>query len=306
MKAHHIIWILVLVALCALDLVVSGGLLPVGGVLLWKIRIPRMMAAAIAGGSLSLAGTQMQALFRNPLSDPHIMGVSGGAGLGAAIAALAVTGSTATMVSAAFLGALLTGILVVWIASRIKSTGTLLLTGVMLGFIFSAISSILQYSATEESLKLYYSWMAGSFGSVGKTGLAVMGGALLAGLLLAVPSGKGLDLVLFGDDFATLSGLPLKRLRFRVMLGCALLAGSVTAFCGPIGFVGIVAPHIVRRLEKTSVHRVVTPLATLCGASLSVAADVIAHIGPYPLPVGSTMAIIGIPIVLTLLWRKKI
>ena len=306
MKPRTLLWCLALIALCLLDLIVSDGFSPAGGVILWKLRFPRMLAAVLAGGSLALAGAQMQALFRNPLADPHIMGVSGGAGLGASIAALAVTGSTFTLVSAAFAGALLTGLLVVWISARIHSTGTLLLTGVMLGFVFSALSSILQYSATEESLKLFYSWMAGSFGSVGSAGLIVMGTAFLIGLGIAVSVGKGLDLVLFGDEFAALSGLRLRRLRFLVMTGCALLAGAVTAFCGPIGFVGIVAPHIVRRMEGTSVHRVVIPLSPLCGASLAVGADIIAHIGPQPLPVGSTMAIIGIPLILVLLWRRRI
>jgi len=306
MKPRTLIWALALLLLCALDLLVSDGISPASGTVLWKLRVPRMLTAVLAGGALALAGAQMQALFRNPLSDPHIMGVSGGAGLGASIAALAVTGSTVTLVSAAFAGAFLTGLLVVWISTRIHSTGTLLLAGVMLGFIFSALSSILQYSASEESLKLFYSWMAGSFGGVGTTGVLVMAVALSAGLVLAVPIGKGLDLVLFGDDFATLSGLPLKRLRLRVMIGCALLAGSVTAFCGPIGFVGIVAPHIVRHIEGTSVHRVVLPLSPVCGACLSLAADIVSHIGPHPLPVGSTMALIGIPLVMLLLWRKRL
>lgn len=306
MKFRYLLWCAALVLLCLLDVMVSDGISPAGGDILWKLRIPRMMAAVLAGGSLALAGAQMQALFRNPLADPHIMGVSGGAGLGASIAALAITGSTVTLVSAAFAGAFLTGLLVVWISSRTHSTGTLLLTGVMLGFVFSALSSVLQYSASEESLKLFYSWMAGSFGSVGSTGLTVMGVTFLIGLVTALFSGKGLDLVLFGDEFASLSGLKLKRLRFWIMLGCALLAGSVTAFCGPVGFVGIVAPHIVRRIEGTSVHRVVLPVSPVCGACLSVGADIIAHIGRHPLPVGSTMALIGIPLVLVLLWRKRI
>jgi len=306
MKARYLLWPAVLIALCALDLVISEGFSPVGGDVLWKLRVPRMLTAVLAGGSLALAGAQMQALFRNPLADPHIMGVSGGAGLGASIAALAITGSTVTLVSAAFAGAFLTGLLVVWISSRTHSTGTLLLTGVMLGFVFSALSSVLQYSASEEGLKLFYSWMAGSFGSVGSTGLAVMGTTFIVGLIIALSSSKGLDLVLFGDEFASLSGLKLKKMRFRTMLGCALLAGSVTAFCGPVGFVGIVAPHIVRRIEGTSVHGVVMPLSPICGACLSVGADIISRIGRHPLPVGSTMALIGIPLVLVLLWRKRI
>ena len=128
-----------LVGLVALDLLVGDGFSVPSGVILWKLRVPRMLTAVLAGGSLALAGAQMQALFRNPLADPHIMGVSGGAGLGAALAAIVIGTSGVSMVSAAFIGAFLTGLLIVWVSSRIHSTGTLLLVGVMLGFIFSAI-----------------------------------------------------------------------------------------------------------------------------------------------------------------------
>lgn len=306
MKPRRLLWGLALIVLCLADILISDGFSPAGGDILWKLRVPRMLAATLAGASLALAGAQMQALFRNPLADPHIMGVSGGAGLGASIAALAAAGSTVTLVSAAFAGALLAGLLVVWVSARIHSTGTLLIAGVMLGFVFSAVSSVLQYSASEESLKLFYSWMAGSFGTVGNIGLTIMGVALAVGIGIAVSAHKGLDLVLFGDEFAALSGLKLKRLRLLVMIGCALLAGAVTAFCGPIGFVGIIAPHIVRKIEGTSVHKVVLPLSPVCGACMSVSADIIAHLGQHPLPVGSTMALIGIPLVLILLWRKRI
>ena len=163
----HLCAFLLLAVCCALDLLTGNGLNIPAGIILWKLRLPRMLTALVAGSALGLAGAQMQAIFRNPLADPHIMGVSGGAGLGAAIAALTVTSlsvaSGLTLVAAAFIGALLTGLLVVAVSARVSSTGTLLLVGVMLGFILSAISSVLQYSAGEESLKLFYSWMAGSF-----------------------------------------------------------------------------------------------------------------------------------------------
>ena len=177
-----------------LDLLTGGGINLPSGAILWKLRLPRMLTAV----ALALSGAQMQAIFRNPLADPHLMGVSGGAGLGAAVAALAVTGLGAwaggvTLVSAAFAGALLTGLLIVAVAARTESTTTLLLVGVMLGFVLSALSSILQYSAGEESLKLFYSWMAGSFSGVSYTGLAFMAVLLLVGLALALSQLKALD-----------------------------------------------------------------------------------------------------------------
>ena len=298
--------ILAVLAFAALDLLVGDGISVPSGVILWKLRVPRMLTAVLAGGSLALAGAQMQALFRNPLADPHVMGVSGGAGLGAAIAALAIGTSGVSMVSAAFIGAFLTGLLIVWVSSRIHSTGTLLLVGVMLGFIFSAVSSVLQYRAGEESLKLLYSWMAGSFQGVGPVGVAVIGGAFLIGLACAVCSMKGLDLMLFGESYAGSAGVPLRRLRFVVMIGCALMTGAVTAYCGPLGFVGIAAPHIVRKIMGTSAHKTVLPLSPVAGACLALVADIIAHLGSSPLPVGSTLALVGIPLVIILLWKNRL
>ena len=312
MRSRTKFWLLAACLLLAgLDLVTGNGLSCPEGIIFWKLRLPRMLTALVAGASLALSGAQMQAIFRNPLADPHIMGVSGGAGLGAAIAALAISGLSPwagglTMVSAAFAGALLTGFVIMAVASRTTSASTLLLVGVMLGFVLSAVSSLLQYSAGEESLKLFYSWMAGSFSGASYTGLAVMGSLLLAGFVLAFGQFKGLDLVLFGDEFAALSGAPLKALRFRTVLGCSLMTGAVTAFCGPLGFVGIVAPHIVRRLLGTSSHRCVLPWSLMTGASLALAGDILSHIGPTPLPVGSTLALIGIPLILLLLWRNRL
>ena len=303
--------VVLLLVLAGLDLLTGSGFSLPAGAILWKLRLPRMLTAIVAGAALALAGTQMQALFRNPLADPHIMGVSGGAGLGAAIAALAMGSASAwvsglTLVGAAFLGALLSGGIIVAIAARVKSTGTLLLAGVMLGFVFSAVSSILQYTAGEESLKLFYSWMAGSFTGMPYSGLAVLAGALVVGLALALTCRRGLDLVLFGDDFAAFSGARVSRIRFCTMLGCALMTGAVTAYCGPIGFVGIVAPHIARRLLGTSAHRRMLPGALLTGCCLALCGDILAHAGRTPLPVGSTLAIIGIPLILILLWRNRL
>ena len=302
--------VLVLAACCGLDLLVGNGLSVPAGVIFWKLRLPRMLTALVAGAALGLTGVQMQAVFRNPLADPHIMGVSGGAGLGAAIAALAVTGASLsgglTLVAAAFAGALLSGLLIVSVAARVQSTGTLLLAGVMLGFVLSAVSSVLQYTAGEESLKLFYSWMAGSFSGVRYQGLSLMAGALMAGCGLAFSQAKSLDLVLFGDAFAIYAGASLRRLRLVTMLGCALMTGAVTAFCGPIGFAGIAAPHLARKIWGTSRHKAVLPASMLTGACLTLLGDMLAHIGPIPLPVGSTLALVGIPLIVWLLWRNRL
>ena len=298
-----------LILMAAADLLSGGGgiSLPEGAVL-WKLRLPRVLTALLAGSALALSGAQMQALFRNPLADPHIMGVSSGAGLGAAIAALAASSAVFsgwTLVAAAFAGALVASVLILRASLRLKHPGTLLIFGVMLGFIFSACSSVLQYSAGEESLKIFYNWMAGSFSAGRYADIALMGGTLLTGLLLAVLNGKGLDLTLFGEPYTRLSGGSPRRILTLSMISCCLMTGTVTAFCGPVGFVGIVAPHVVRYLSGRSDHRCVLPWSMVSGAALALTADAAANLSRVPLPVGSTMAFIGIPFILVLMLRSK-
>ena len=299
------------ILLSVLDILVGGaGFGMPDSVILTKLRLPRMLTAVLAGASLALAGLQMQSIFRNPLADPHIMGVSAGAGTGAAIATILVGTSLPaalsglTVVSAAFLGALLTSVLVVMVASRVQSATTLLIFGVMLGFVFSAITSIIEYSANAESLKVFYSWSAGSFIGNSPTGIIIIAGALFVGLLLALLNNRGLDLALFGEDYTVMAGGSPSRIMNISMVGSCLMAGAVTAFCGPLGFVGIVSPHIARTLSGSSVHRRTIPVAMLVGACLSLVADILSQAFPTPLPVGSTMAIIGIPIILLILLKR--
>lgn len=268
------------------------------------IRLPRMLTALLSGAALALGGAQMQAVFRNPLADPHIMGVSGGAGLGAAIAALSMAG-TAGMAVSAFAGALAVSVLVLAAGSRFRSGNTLLLFGVMLGFIFSAVTSVLQYTAGEESLKLFYSWAAGTFTSVSLSGDAIVGGALAIGLALAIFNAKGLDIILFGEEYATLAGATPRRIRLSAILSCSILTGAVTAFCGPLGFVGIVAPHVARRICGTSVHKTILPASMFTGAGLALLADLVCQFPSTPLPAGATLALLGIPVVLMILLAEK-
>ena len=306
-----ILLVLALILLMAADLCAGGaGLGLPDGVIFMKLRLPRMLTAILAGASLSLAGLQMQTIFRNPLADPHIMGVSAGAGTGAAIATLVVGTSLPaalsglTIVSAAFLGARLSSALVMLVSSRIHSATTLLIFGVMLGFVFSALTSILEYSANAESLKVFYSWYAGSFIGNGTMGISIMAAALLAGLVLAGLNSRGLDLLLFGEEYTAMAGASPSRIRNVSMAGSCLMAGAVTAFCGPLGFVGIVAPHIARAMTSSSVHLRTIPATLLVGSGLSLIADILSQVFPVPLPVGSTMAVIGIPIIVYIMFVK--
>ncbi|MBR5174446.1 MAG: iron ABC transporter permease [Bacteroidales bacterium] len=305
------ILVLVVAFLAVMDLLCGGaGFGAPGQVIFTKLRLPRMLMSLLAGASLALAGLQMQTIFRNPLADPHIMGVSAGAGTGAAVATLLVGTSLPglfsglTVVSAAFIGALLTSALVVIVASRMMNATTLLIFGVMLGFVFSALTAILEYSANAESLKVFYSWSAGSFIAGGYEGIVIVSCALAAGLLLALFNNRHLDVALFGEDYSSMAGVRPSRTRNISMIGSCLMAGAVTAFCGPLGFVGIVAPHIARAVAGTSVHIKTIPVTLLTGAGLSLSADILSQVFGRPLPVGSTMAIIGIPIILYILLKR--
>ena len=291
--------------LAAADLACGGGGFSwAEGAVLWKLRIPRVLTALVCGGALAVAGAGMQSLFRNPLADPHILGVSGGAGLGAACAVVllgtawpAFTG--VTMVAAAFAGATLVSLLLLAVSRRIASGPSLLIFGVLLGFLLSALTSILQYTAHEEGLKLFYSWMAGSFSGSRYADVALMAAALIMGFVLLSWRRKGLDLLLFGDAYATLAGADVLRIRRVILAACCLLTAAVTAFCGPVGFIGIIAPHIARRLTGTSAHRTVLPAALLSGASLALLADILSQLAG--LPAGSTVALLGLPLLLPLL-----
>ena len=307
--------LLLLIGLMALDLAVGRVPVRPGDPLflsiLLDLRMPRVATALLAGAALALSGAQMQAVFRNPLADPHIMGVSAGAGLGAAIATLLMAGvgggllAGLSVSAAAFLGAGVISVAIIWAAGRLHNGSTLLVFGILLGFILSAITSILEYSANEESLKFFYIWSAGSFAGRRVAEILLLGVALILGLVLALIGAKGLDLLLFGEDYAALSGAPVRRIRARAMISACLLTGATTAFCGPLGFVGIVAPHIVRRLTGTSRHARVLPLSMIAGGILTLIADLLSQAARVPLPVGSTLALVGIPLILMILLPRK-
>ncbi len=288
------------------------------------LRLPRAVTAIVAGAALALAGTQMQSILRNPLADPHIMGVSSGAALGAAVVTM-LGGSAAgsflgagssisagsfitsglSLAGGAFVGAGLTAGLILFISKRFRSANTLLIFGIMLGFIVNAIVSILQFSSDAESLKTFYSWSAGSFSTSTWPQIGIMTGALIIGYIIAARGVKGLDILLFGDEFAEMSGADPTKIRVSAMVSCCILTAAVTAFCGPLGFVGITAPHIARSILGTSSHRKVLPAALLTGAILGIGADLISQLAPSPLPTASTMAIIGIPIILYILLKRS-
>ena len=309
-KRNICIWmtgiVILLLAIWA-DLMCGGE---ASGQVLWHLRTPRVLTALLAGAALALAGAQMQSVLRNPLADPHIMGVSAGASLGAALATM-LTGRVATtlphvlhglsIASAAFAGAVLSAAIILTASRRFRRASILLIFGVMLGFIISAIVTILQFTSSAETLKIFYNWSAGSFSNAGWTDICIIAAALIIGLFIAVANNKGLDIILFGDEFATMAGAPAQNIRLSAIMSCSLITAAVTAFCGPLGFVGIVSPHIARGIFRTSTHRIIIPASLLTGALIGLISDLISQAVSTPIPIASTMAVVGIPIIIYIL-----
>lgn len=298
-----IIGLAVLVALAAADLLCGGA---VDSEVLRLLRAPRVATALLAGAALALSGTQMQSIFRNPLADPHIMGVSAGASLGAAIATMSAisTSGGLSVALAASVGAMVSALIILLASKKFHSASTLLIFGIMLGFIVNALVAILQFSTDAESLKIFYSWSAGSFSTTTWSDIITLAIAVLIGTALAIAGRKGLDIILFGDEFALMAGAKVGNIRLTALLSCCIMTGAVTAFCGPLGFVGITAPHIARWMFGTSSHKVIIPASILTGGIISIAADLISQMSPSPLPTASTMALVGIPVILYILIGK--
>ena len=304
-----LIWCFLLVTLAAFDLL--RGMFPActeeNFMIMKMVRLPRILTAIIAGGGLAVSGLQMQSILRNPLADPHIMGISSGASLGAAIAILAGGVSLSggmSVVMAAITGAATASMIIMAASAKFRRAATLLVFGVMLSFIVNAIITVLQSGSDAESLKIFHSWSAGSFSTTSIREIGIMAIALALGSAMALSDSKGLDIILFGDEFASLSGARPQKIRINALLSCCLMTGTVTAFCGPIGFVGIVAPHLARTFWRTSAHRHIIPASFLCGSTLGIAADLFSQITSAPVPVSSTMALVGIPIILYILIKR--
>lgn len=295
--------IAVLTALAAADLLCGGA---ADRQVLHLLRTPRVATALLSGAALALSGTQMQSIFRNPLADPHIMGVSAGASLGAALAtmsAISPSGGLSVALSAS-VGAMASALIILLASKKFHSASTLLIFGIMLGFIVNALVAILQFSTDAESLKIFYSWSAGSFSTTTWSDIITLAIAIVTGTALAAAGRKGLDIILFGDEFAQMAGAKVGNIRLTALLSCCIMTGAVTAFCGPLGFVGITAPHIARWMFGTSSHKVIIPASILTGGIISIAADLISQLSPSPLPTASTMALVGIPVILYILIGK--
>ena len=301
-----------------LDLAVGAVAVPLGDVwaaltggdcpratakIILNIRLIKAVVALLAGAALSVSGLQMQTLFRNPLAGPYVLGISSGASLGVALVVLAGFGSSIGIAGAAWLGAALVLVVIAAVGHRIKDIMVILILGMMFSSGVGAIVQILQYLSKEESLKAFVIWTMGSLGDVTFDQRAVLVPSIIAGLLLAVVTIKPLNLLLFGEEYAVTMGLNIRRSRGLLFLSTTLLAGTVTAFCGPIGFIGLAMPHVTRMLFRNSDHRVLVPGTVLSGAAVLLLCALVSKM--FTLPINAITALLGIPIVVWVVLRNK-
>lgn len=281
----------------------GGDCPPVTAKIILNIRLIKAIVALLAGASLSVSGLQMQTLFRNPLAGPYVLGISSGASLGVALVVLAGVGSSMGVAGAAWAGAGIVLLIIAAVGHRIKDIMVILILGMMFSSGVSAVVQILQYLSNDESLKAFVMWTMGSLGDVTARQLLVLIPAIVAGLLLAIVTIKPLNMLLFGEEYAVTMGLDMRRSRALIFLSTTLLAGTVTAFCGPIGFIGLAMPHVTRLLFGNSDHRILLPGTILTGAAVMLLCDLISKL--FTLPINAVTALLGIPIVVWVVIRNK-
>ena len=322
-----IILSLLLVILFMLDLLIGSVHIPLRDILgalfggdvdastrliVLDIRLIKAIVAILTGMALSVSGLQMQTLFRNPLAGPYVLGISSGASLGVALFILGMpllgiaTNSTMSSIGtagAAWLGSAFILAFVASVSTRIKDIMVILILGMMISSGVSAVVQILQYLSNEEALKSFVIWTMGSLGDVTTNQLHLMLPAVLLGLVVSVAVIKPLNLLLLGEQYARTMGLNVRRSRYLIFLSTTLLAGTVTAFCGPIGFVGLAIPHIARMLFSNADHRILLPASALCGAVTLLICDIVSK--SLTLPINTITALLGIPIVIWVVIRNK-
>ena len=282
-----------------------------------KFRLPKAITAILVGMALSMSGLQMQTFFRNPMAGPYVLGVSSGASLGVAIVIMGFYSGIApadlmtlgnwVLTLAAWLGAGAVMILIMAISVRIKDVMTILIIGIMLASGLSAVVSILQYFSNETMLKAYVVWTMGSLGNLSSGQLKVLAITVITGIILSIFLIKVLNALQMGENYASSVGVNIRLARVIVFACSCILAGSVTAFCGPIGFIGIAIPHIVRNLFRTSDHKILVPGSIITGGVVMLLCDIISQLpgSDRVLPVNSVTALVGIPVVIWIVIRNK-
>ena len=330
-----VVLLAVIVLLLFLNMVLGSVHIPMGSVwniltgqgeepgawqnIIWKSRFPQALTALVAGAGLSISGLQMQTVFRNPLAGPSVLGISSGASLGVAfvvlfsgsiggvaLSHLGFIGEVALSI-AAIIGSLSVMALIVFASRKVKGNVTLLIIGVMIGYLANAIIGILKFFSVEEDIKTYVIWGLGSFARVSGNQMMLFVTIMVILIPLSFLLVKTLNLLMLGDGYARNLGLNIKRARILVIACSGVLTAIVTAYCGPIIFLGLAVPHLCRAIFQTSDHRLLMPAALIMGAALALACNLIARMPGFEgaLPVNSVTALIGAPVVASVLFRKR-
>ncbi|MDT0557674.1 iron ABC transporter permease [Ichthyenterobacterium sp. W332] len=280
-------------------------------------RLPKAFTAILVGSGLGISGLLMQTLFRNPLAGPFVLGISSGASLGVAIVILGagvfggwfsmVLISKWSIIIAASLGSFLVLLAVMLVSSRVRDTMAILIIGLMFGSITAAIVSVLSYFSSAEQLQQYIFWGFGSLGNLSWSELLIFASIYFLGLLLSIRSIKALNTLLLGENYAKSLGLNIKQSRFIIIIATSLLAGTITAFAGPIAFIGLAVPHITRQIFNTTNHSILLPAVLLSGAIIMLICDGVAQLpsSDYTLPINAITSLIGAPVVIWLLVKQR-
>lgn len=287
--------------------------------IIWKSRIPQALTALVAGAGLSVSGLQMQTVFRNPLAGPSVLGISSGASMGVAFVVLlsgtlggvalskiGIMGEIALTLSA-IIGSLSVMALIIFVSQKVKGNVTLLIIGVMVGYVANAVIGVLKYFSVEEDIRAYVIWGLGSFARVSGNQMTLFVSIMLVLLPVSFLLVKTLNLLLLGDAYARNLGLNIKRARLQVITCSGVLVAIVTAYCGPIIFLGLAVPHLCRSLFRTSDHRILMPASLLMGGAMALVCNLIARMPGFEgaLPVNSVTALVGAPVVISVLFKKR-
>jgi iron complex transport system permease protein len=296
----------------------SEGERPTWNSVIWASRVPRALTAFLAGSGLALSGLLMQTYFRNPLAGPSVLGITSGASLAVAFlvlfsggmasfqATVGISGPLAIAV-AAFAGSMFLLFMIMLVAKRLSDPVSLLIFGMMTGYVVSALVSVLQFGSGKEALRTFVLWGMGSFADLLGSQLTILTVGVLGGFALLIPVARHLNVILLGDDQAASIGVPVKRVRLLTLLSTGLLTGTITAFCGPIAFLGLAVPHLARGMFKTSNHKVLLWVTPILGGGLGLLCDLISRM-PWTqggLPLNAVTCMVGAPVVMWVIFRNR-
>ena len=283
--------------------------------IVWMSRMPQSITAMLAGAALAACGLMMQTLFRNPLADPSILGISTGANLGVAIMVLSLNGSmiagtvmgyTANIL-AAFVGALVVLFIILSLSAKIKNTAMLLIVGIMIGFMASSIISVLNFYASKENIQIFVLWGLGDFSNVTWNEMPSFAIASIMGIVVALLQIKPLNALLLGENYASNLGVNVKRARYSILLGAGLLIAAITAFCGPISFIGLAVPHVARMLLGTSNHKTLLPATILLGSVVALLCNLLTTLPGEGgiIPINAVTSMLGAPVVIYVIFNRR-